>query len=48
MLREKGAIVSQLLDQAVPGLPEQDRLVAAISDLPDDPSSRKHFGRDAD
>ena len=38
VLREKGAIVSQLLDQAVPGLPEQDRLVAAISDLPDDPS----------
>ena len=41
VLREKGAVVAQLLDLAVPDFPKQEQTVAAIADLPDDPSSHR-------
>jgi len=40
VLREKGAVVAQLIDLAVPDLPKQVAKVKAIADLPDDPSRR--------
>jgi len=43
VLREKGAVVAQFLNLAVPSLPKQDANVAAIADLPDDPSSHREF-----
>ena len=40
VLREKGEVVAKLLDLAVPDLPKQYTKVAAIADLPEDPSCR--------
>ena len=41
VLREKGAVVAELVDLAVPALLAQDATVAAIADLPEDPSSHR-------
>jgi len=40
VLREKGDVVAKLLDLVVPDLPKQHTKVAAIADLPNDPSRR--------
>ena len=41
VVREKGDAVTKLLDLAVPDLPKQDQKVAAIADLPEDPSCHR-------
>ena len=41
VLREKRTVVSELVNLAVPALLTQDAKVAAIVDLPEDPSSHR-------